>query len=288
MAAAVVAARVTAISHLTSTVSLTAVSVPRSSAAAAQHRDTAENNPSVPFSFTADNMKKAELIMQKFPPNYQQSAVMPLLTLAQEQHDNWLPLSAMNYVADLLDMPRIRCYEVATFYSMYNREPVGKFHIQLCGTTPCQVCGSERLQDAIEKKYGIRNGETTKDKMFTITEVECLGACANAPMIQINHHEVYENLTPESVITVLEALKAGKPPQPGPQNGQWRAAGAMGKTTLKDAKDEEVVTRFRDIDALKKQVEQDKEKAKAEQVRKEAEAKAQLQGGTAGKEATKK
>ena len=232
-------------------------------------------------------MKKAELIMQKFPPNYQQSAVMPLLTLAQEQNNNWLPISAMNYVADMLDIPRIRCYEVATFYSMYNREPVGKYHIQLCGTSPCQVCGSEKLQDAIEKKYGIRNGETTKDGMFTVTEVECLGACANAPMIQINHHEVYENLTPESVITVLEGLKSGKPPQPGPQNGQWRAAGPMGKTTLKEFKDEEVVKRFRDIDELKAQVEKDKEKQKVEQAKKEADSKAQLQGGTAGKETKK-
>lgn len=254
----------------------------------AQHRDTPENNADTPFEFTAENKKTAELILQKFPPNYAQSAVMPLLTLAQEQNNNWLPISAMNYVADLLDMPRIRCYEVATFYSMYNREPVGKFHIQLCGTTPCQVCGSEKLQDAIEKKYGIKNGETSKDGMFTVTEVECLGACANAPMIQINHHEVYENLTPESVITVLEGLKAGKPPKDGPQNGQWRAAGAMGKTTLKDVKDEEVVKHFRDIDALKAQVEQDKEKQKQEQTRKEAEAKAPIQGGTTGKGPEKK
>ena len=264
-------------------VSLTITSVSPVSLTYPQHRDTPDNNSTTPFEFTSENKKKAELILQKFPPNYAQSAVMPLLTLAQEQNNNWLPITAMNYVADMLDMPRIRAYEVATFYSMYNREPVGKFHIQLCGTTPCQVCGSEKLQDAIEKKYGIRNGETTKDGMFTVTEVECLGACANAPMIQINHHEVYENLTPESVITVLESLKSGKPVKDGPQNGQWRAAGAMGKTTLKDAKDEEVQTRFRDIDALKKQVEQDKEKAKQEQVKKEAEAKAQVQGGTAGK-----
>jgi NADH dehydrogenase (ubiquinone) flavoprotein 2 len=222
------------------------------------------------------------LILAKFPPNYAQSAVMPLLTLAQEQNNNWLPISAMNYVADLLDMPRIRAYEVASFYSMYNREPVGKFHIQLCGTTPCQLCGSEGLAEAIEHKYGISNGETSKDGVFTVTEVECLGACANAPMIQINHHDFYENLTPITVIDVLEKLKNGQTVEAGPQNGQWRAAGPMGKTTLKDAKDEEVKTRFRDIDQLVKQVKQDQEKAKEEAANKEAQAKGNAVGGTSG------
>ena len=208
---------------------------------------------------------------------------MPLLTLAQEQNDNWLPISAMNYVADLLDMPRIRAYEVATFYSMYNREPVGRFHIQLCGTSPCQLCGSEALAAAIEKKYGIANGETSEDGVFTLTEVECLGACANAPMIQINHHEFYENLTPQSVVEVLEKLKRGEKVQPGPQNGQWKAAGPMGKTTLKDAKDEDAQAHFRDIDALREQVKKDQEKAKADALAKQAADKAATSGGIAPK-----
>jgi NADH dehydrogenase (ubiquinone) flavoprotein 2 len=247
-----------------------------------QHKNSAHNNDSVPFTFTAESQRKAEFILAKFPPNYQQSAVMPLLTLAQEQNDNWLPLTAMNYVADLLDMPRIRVYEVATFYSMYNREPVGRYHIQLCGTTPCQLCGSEKLSEAIEQKYGIHNGETSADGMFTLTEVECLGACANAPMIQINHHEFYENLTPKTVIDVLEKLKRGEKVEAGPQNGQWRAAGPMGKTTLKEEKDEEVKKRFRDIDALMEQVKKDQEKAKADAAAKAAQDKGNAAGGTSG------
>lgn len=230
-----------------------------------QHRNTEYNNPDTPFEFTAENLEKSKVILAKFPSNYKQSAVMPLLTLAQEQNNNWLPLTAMNKIADMLDMPRIRVYEVATFYSMYNREPVGKLHIQLCGTTPCQVSGSEKLMAAIEKKYGITNGQTTADGTLTVTEVECLGACANAPMIQINHHEFYENLDEKSVIDVLEKLRAGKEVTPGPQNGQWRAAGPQGKTTLQDFKDEEIVTRFRNLDELKQQVakEQQEKEAKA-------------------------
>lgn len=226
-----------------------------------QHRNTEHNHPDIPFQFNVENKKKADEILRKFPSNYKQSAVMPLLTLAQEQNNNWLPLSAMNHVADMLDMPRIRAYEVATFYSMYNREPVGKIHIQLCGTTPCQVRGSEKLMAAIEKKYGITNGETSKDGIFTVTEVECLGACANAPMIQINHHEFYENLDEKSVIDVLEKLKSGSKVEPGPQNGQWRAAGPQGKTTLFDFKDEDVAKSYRNIDDLKQQVEKQKQDA---------------------------
>ena len=254
----------------------------RLSLSRSQHRYTAHNDPDTPWSFSEENGKAVQSILAKFPPNYQQSAVMALLTLAQEQNDNWLPISAMNHVADLLDMPRIRVYEVATFYSMYNREPVGRFHIQLCGTTPCMVCGSEKLADAIERKYGISNGQTTADRTFTLTEVECLGACANAPMIQVNHHHFYENLTPESVIAVLEKLKNGEKVSPGPQNGQWKASGALGKTTLKDLKDEDVPRSFRDIDALKEQVKKDAEKAKADAAAKAAQDKANAAGGTSG------
>ncbi|KAF0301550.1 putative NADH dehydrogenase [ubiquinone] flavoprotein 2, mitochondrial [Amphibalanus amphitrite] len=132
-------------------------------------------------------LQRADAIISIYPEGHQRAAVIPLLDLAQRQH-GWLPISAMHAVAKMLDMPNMRVYEVATFYTMFNRNPVGKFHVQLCGTTPCWLCGSDDIMAAIQKKLGIKNGETTKDGMFTLTEVECLGACVNAPMVQINDH----------------------------------------------------------------------------------------------------
>jgi NADH dehydrogenase (ubiquinone) flavoprotein 2 len=205
-------------------------------------------------------MKKVQKILAKFPSNYKQSAVMPLLTLAQEQNDNWLPLAAMNKVAEMLEMPPIRVYEVATFYTMYNREKLGKYHIQLCGTTPCMLCGSEKLGETLVKHLGIKEGEISKDGMFTWTEVECLGACANAPMIQVNNHEFYENLTPDTLIKVVDDLRAGKKPKVGPQNGQKVAEGIMGKTSLKG---EPSGPFCRDLEAAAAQFKAEQEKAKA-------------------------
>eukprot|EP00457_Paulinella_chromatophora_P012497 gb/GEZN01012711.1/.p1 GENE.gb/GEZN01012711.1/~~gb/GEZN01012711.1/.p1 ORF type:complete len:271 (+),score=34.83 gb/GEZN01012711.1/:36-815(+) len=225
---------------------------PVRSAGIVQHRDSPINNEETPFAWTPESLNQIKWILSKYPANYKQSAVMPLLVLAQEQGDNWLPLSAMNKVAETLDLPPIRVYEVATFYSMYNREPVGKYHIQLCGTTPCQLCGAESIKETILKHLDVHEGETTPDGLFHVTEVECLGACANAPMIQINNHEFYENLTPETTVKLLDNLKNGKPVQVGPQNGQNTCEGISGRTTLKDIS--KLVSPCRDFDTLKQEL----------------------------------
>jgi NADH dehydrogenase (ubiquinone) flavoprotein 2 len=144
----------------------------------------------------------------------------------------------MNKVAEILEVAPMRVYEVATFYTMFNREKVGKYFIQLCGTTPCMICGSEEIKATIEDHLGISNNETTEDGLFTLREVECLGACSNAPMVQLND-DFYENLTPESTRALLDACRDGKMPQLTkwgslPMNGQLSCEGPMGKTTLND------------------------------------------------------
>ncbi|KAI8759571.1 NADH dehydrogenase [ubiquinone] flavoprotein 2, mitochondrial [Biomphalaria glabrata] len=185
------------------------------------HRDTPENNSNVPFDFTPENKKRCELIISNYPKGHEAAACIPLLDLAQRQNDNWLPISAMHKVAELLKMPRMRVYEVATFYTMFNREPVGKYFVQICTTTPCILngVGSDAILEAIKQNLGIDVGHTTKDKMFTLAEVECLGACVNAPMVQIND-DYYEDLTVDDINRILNDLKAGKKPKPGPQSGQ--------------------------------------------------------------------
>jgi NADH-quinone oxidoreductase subunit E len=196
----------------------------------------ASHGPEQPksFAFTPENLDRAKGIIAKYPPGRQQSAVMPLLDLAQRQSGNWLPRAAMDYVADMLGMPRIKAYEVATFYSMYNLEPVGKHFVQVCTTTPCWLVGSEGIVEACKKKLGIELGETTADGKFTLVEAECLGACVNAPMAQIND-EYFEDLTPENVEALLTALADGKPVQSGSQTGRRGAQAASGPTTLHDA-----------------------------------------------------
>ncbi|KAI9750898.1 MAG: NADH:ubiquinone oxidoreductase 24 [Chaenotheca gracillima] len=200
-----------------------------------------ENNPNIPFEFNAINNKLIDEILKRYPEQYKKAAVMPLLDLGQRQL-GYTSISVMNEVARLLEMPPMRVYEVATFYTMYNRSPVGKFHVQACTTTPCQLCGSDGVMKAIESNLGIHPGETTADNLFTFTEVECLGACVNGPMIQIND-DYYEDLTPESTNALLDALRsasqqtssdAGKDAvKSGPSGGD--NAGAVyskGKTTL--------------------------------------------------------
>ena len=140
----------------------------------------------MPFDFTPENYKIVNVILAKYPANYAQSAIIPLLDLAQRQCGNFLPVAAMDKVAAVCGVPAVRVYEVASFYTMFNRERVGKYFIQLCGTTPCMVNGAVEIKEAICKHLGIEDGETTKDGLFTLKEVECLGACANAPMVQIN------------------------------------------------------------------------------------------------------
>lgn len=193
----------------------------------------ANNGPAQPesFAFTAENLEKARAIIAKYPPGRQASAVMPLLFLAQRQNANWLPRAAMDAVADMLAMPRIKAYEVATFYSMYNLKPVGKHFIEICTTTPCWLVGSDGIVAACRDKLGISPGETTPDGLFTIVEVECLGACVNAPMIQIGD-EYYEDLTPERMEAILDALRDGRHIEPGSQAGRRGAQSATGPTSL--------------------------------------------------------
>eukprot|EP01125_Pyxidicula_operculata_P013088 TRINITY_DN4332_c0_g1_i1.p1 TRINITY_DN4332_c0_g1~~TRINITY_DN4332_c0_g1_i1.p1 ORF type:complete len:213 (+),score=40.88 TRINITY_DN4332_c0_g1_i1:67-705(+) len=177
-----------------------------------KHEDTSYNNQNTPFEFTSENWEKAKHIMAKYPSHYKRAAIMPLLDLAQRQAGGWLPLAAMNKVATVCGVAPMAVYEVASFYTMYNRTPVGKYFVQVCGTTPCQLRGSEALMEAIEKHLHVHSGETTSDKMFTLLEVECLGACVHAPMIQIND-DYYEDLTPEDGVQILKDLAEGKEPK---------------------------------------------------------------------------
>ncbi|EIW68907.1 NADH dehydrogenase (ubiquinone) flavoprotein 2 [Tremella mesenterica] len=197
------------------------------------HRDTDYNNPSIPFTFTPDNLKRAKEIISRYPPQYKKAAVMPILDLGQRQNKGWTSISVMNAVAELLEMPRMRVYEVATFYTMYNREPVAENFLQLCTTTPCQLggCGSSKILHTIQDHLKISPGQTTKDGKFTLIEVECLGACSNAPMMQIGD-DFYEDLTPETTIKLLDALATGEKPKPGPQTGRKTSENAAGLTAL--------------------------------------------------------
>ncbi len=171
------------------------------------------------FAFDDTYRARAETIVARYPEGRQQSAVIPLLDLAQRQAGGWLPTEALEHVAAYLDMPKIRVLEVASFYSMFNLEPVGKNFVQLCRTTPCWLRGSDDLRAVAEEVTGCGLGETSDDGAFTVVEVECLGACCNAPMVQIND-EYYEDLTAESFKDVLEALKRGETPKPGSQSGR--------------------------------------------------------------------
>ncbi|OAA33417.1 NADH:ubiquinone oxidoreductase, 24kDa subunit [Moelleriella libera RCEF 2490] len=208
-----------------------------------QHRNSAENNPELPFKFTPENEAVMAEIIKRYPPQYKKAAVMPLLDLGQRQH-GYTSISVMNEVARLLEMPPMRVYEVASFYTMYNRTPVGKFFVQACTTTPCQLggCGSDVIVKAIKEHLGIHHGgETTPDGLFTFVEVECLGACVNAPMIQIND-DYYEDLTPETVVQLLKALRASadqgdtskvaKVPEAGPLSGRRSCENAKAQTNL--------------------------------------------------------
>lgn len=183
------------------------------------------------FKFSAENMVKVEMHISKYPKGKQASAVMPLLDLAQLQNDGWIPEAAMEEIARILEMPRVKVFEVATFYTMYNLAPKGKHHIQFCTTTPCWLAGSAEVVSACEKHLGIKLGETTPDGLFSLNDVECLGACVNAPVFQHNGDDFYEDLTPENVVKVLEAMKSGKA-KPGSQIGRVKSMGVKGATCL--------------------------------------------------------
>lgn len=185
------------------------------------------------FEFTPENLERAKKIIACYPQGKQASAVMPLLEMAQEQHENWLPRAAMDYIADMLEMPRMRVYEVATFYTMYNLKPSGRKLVQVCTTTPCWLRGSSDIMDACKRKLGIGNHGVTEDGAFGLVEVECLGACVNAPMVQIND-KYYEDLTPERMEQILEMLANGEEPPVGPQIKRQTSAPVTGPTTLAD------------------------------------------------------
>jgi NADH-quinone oxidoreductase subunit E len=191
------------------------------------------------FAWTAENAEKAKEIVARYPAGRQRSAVMPLLDLAQRQvgaeenTQGWLPIPVMEYIAAYLEMPVIRVVEVATFYTMYNIAPIGRFHVQVCGTTPCMLRGSDDLLAAC-KARGMKKGHTTEDGVWSLTEVECIGNCASAPVVQINDDN-YEDLTAEQLNHVLDELAAGRHPKPGTQApGRHTVEPLGGPTTLKE------------------------------------------------------
>jgi len=185
------------------------------------------------FKFNEENLAKVKEIVARYPEGRQQSAVLPLLDLAQRQNDGYASDAVIDAVAKALDMPRIRVMEVASFYTMISRKPVGKYHLQCCTTTPCWLRGSADVVDAIRKHLGIDFGEVTEDGLFSMLEVECLGACVNAPIVQVND-DFFEDLDAESTVKLLKALKADENPKPGPQVDRQTSAPVGGPRTLTD------------------------------------------------------
>jgi NADH-quinone oxidoreductase E subunit len=183
------------------------------------------------FEFTPENLDRAKAHIVKYPPGRQASAVLPLLWIAQEQHGGWLPRAAMDHVARILEMAPIRVYEVATFYTMFNLRPVGRYLLQACTTTPCWLRGSDAVVQACRSKLGIDVGGTTADGLFTLVEVECLGACVNAPILQVND-DFYEDLDAPATETLLDALRNGKAPLPGSVIGRQGSEPVSGRSTL--------------------------------------------------------
>ncbi len=192
-------------------------------------RRLADNQPEH-FAFSPENEAKCEEILNKYPQGRQASAVIALLWLAQKQNDFWLPKAAIEEVAQKLQMPFIRVLEIATFYTMFNLAPVGKFHVQMCGTTPCMLAGSDAIKSILQRRIG-GPGNVTADGMFSWIEVECLGACCNAPMVQINE-DYFEDLTAENFTRLLDDLAAGRPVKTGSQAGRVSSEPAGGLTTL--------------------------------------------------------
>ena len=185
------------------------------------------------FAFTPDNLKAAEGILAKYPEGRQQSAVMPLLDLAQRQL-GWTSPAAIEYVAEFLDLPAIRVWEVASFYTMYYREPVGRWRLHVCTTTPCWLRGSDEVVRVCKERTGLDFGETDGQGLFTLLEVECLGACVNAPILQVND-DYYEDLDAERTAALLDALAEGRPPPHGTLAGRLNSAPEGGKTSLLEA-----------------------------------------------------
>ena len=171
------------------------------------------------FSFDRDNMLLAKKILKIYPKNYKESSIMPLLSIAQNQNNGWLPKKAIEYVSEFLEIPEIKVLEIATFYSMYNLSPVGKFHIEVCTTSPCMLRGSDEILSFCEKKLAIQVGDISKDKMFSLSRVECLGACVNAPIVKINEN-YYEDLDLNSTDKLINNLSSNKKIKIGSQSGR--------------------------------------------------------------------
>lgn len=189
------------------------------------------SDPADGFAFTPENDRTAQAVIAKYPAGRQASAALPLLDLAQRQNEGWLSQAAIEYVADYLGMPRIRVQEVASFYTMYNLRPVGRHHVQVCTNLPCWLRGSDDIVGECRRMLGVDIGGTTEDGEFTLSEVECLGACVNAPMMQIGD-DYYEDLTPESAGQIIATLQAGGTPKPGSQTGRRGGEPAGGLTSL--------------------------------------------------------
>ena len=187
------------------------------------------------FAFTKENEAQIKVILAKYPKDRKASAVMPLLDLAQRQHDNWLPMKAIEEIAKRLDMAEIRVLEVASFYTMYNLKPVGKYFLQACTTTPCMLRGSDDMMRCIKDRLGLASGETTECGTFSLLEVECLGACVNAPILQVND-DFYEDLDYQTTGKLLDSLEAGTPLPVGSVKGRQGSESEQGATSLQALK----------------------------------------------------
>ena len=197
-------------------------------------RRPAKDQPET-FEFSSSSMEEANKIVLKYPEGKQQSAVMALLYIAQKQNDNWIPLAAMKYIAKFLKMPYIKVYEVATFYTMYNLSPVGKYFVQVCTTTPCMIRGANKIVEACKEKISNKENELLNDKNCSWMEVECLGACVNAPMMQIND-DYYEDLDKEKAIEIFDKILKGEDPKPGSYRGRLNTEPENNRKTLMDVK----------------------------------------------------
>jgi NADH-quinone oxidoreductase E subunit len=187
------------------------------------------------FEFTKENKENAEKILKKYPENRKKSAVMPFLYLAQRQNENWIPLTAMKYIAKLLEMPYIKVYEVATFYTMYNLAPVGKYFVQVCTTSPCLIRGADKVVKICKEKISKKENTLSENKLCSWLEVECLGACVNAPMMQINN-DYYEDLDKKKTLKILDEILDGKTPKPGSYRGRVNNEPENNRKTLLDLK----------------------------------------------------
>ncbi|PWZ19312.1 NADH dehydrogenase [ubiquinone] flavoprotein 2, mitochondrial [Zea mays] len=234
------------------------------------HLDSPENKPDMKWEFSQANMKKAKLarsrfalvmsdavhtcawilvvsdmvneILSHYPSNYKQSGIIPLLDLAQQQHGGWVPVAAMDAIAKIVEVAPIRVYEVATFYTMFNRTKVGKYHLLVCGTTPCMIRGSREIEETLLEHLGVKRNEVTSDGLFSVGEMECMGCCVNAPMIAVADYSkgsegytynYYEDLTPKRVVEIVEMLRRGETPPRGTQHPERKNCGpAGGNTTL--------------------------------------------------------